>query len=289
LLTKPELSELGRELSSLGAHRLAADAHGLAGDLEAQTAALVEAGAIERLEAVFDADESRQRAERDRQRTLARALDLERTGQRRAALALVSDRPRGFGHELADIEQRIKSRRVSGALVHLELEGERRRFALGARVTLGRSHSSITVASPAVSREHLEIWWKDGSPVVADVSKNGTTLRGVPLEGTLAVHARLDLVLGGQVPVTLEPDARFGVRLTVLEDTFLIPLAPLVTRVGEVVIGSDDWVELVAKAPSAQAAAVYLDAWYVSEAVQLCVGDEFRSAPNGPVVLKVVR
>src|SRR5690606_38706461 len=93
LLTRQELGRLGRDLAELGEHQLAADAFGLAGDLEAETSELVEAGAIERLEAVFDADESRQRLERDREQTTRNAVDLERLGRRRAVIVLAADQP----------------------------------------------------------------------------------------------------------------------------------------------------------------------------------------------------
>lgn len=282
-LTRSELTRLGRELSESGEHQLAADAFGLAGDLEAQTAALVEAGAIERLEAVFDADESRQRLERDRELTARNAVDLERLGRRRAVLAVAADQPDDGASLLAELAHRIKLRRVTGPVVRLELAGERRQFVLGEEVALGRANAAIVVPSPAVSRRHLELCRKDGVPVLVDVSKNGTTLRGIPLSGSVPLQSRIDLVLGGEVPLSIAPHEAYGLELSILKETFCVPLGDLSSSVGSFRCGADDWVELV---PSERG--VYLNSVHVLDRVQLCAGDELRPARDADTLVRVL-
>ena len=282
-LTRSELGRLGRDLAELGEHQLAADAFGLAGDLEAQTAALVEAGAIERLEAVFDADESRQRLERDREQTGRNAADLERLGRRRAVLAVAADQPDDKVSRLGELAHRIKASRVTGPVLRLELLGVRRQFVLGDRVTLGRANADIVVASPAVSRRHLELRREDGVPVLVDVSKNGTTLRGIPLAGSLSLESRVEVVLGGEVVVSVEPHDRYGLELTIANDAFWVPLGELTSSVGSFHCGADDWVELV---PPARG--VYLNSVHVLERVQLCAGDELRPERDADAAVRVL-
>lgn len=282
-LTRPELSELGRELLDLGEPHLAADAFGLAGDLDAQTSALVEAGAIERLEAVFDADESRQRLERDREQTTRNAIDLDRLGRRRAVLAVAADQPEASASRLGELSHRIKARRASGPVLRLELEAERRQFVLGSEVTLGRANAGIVVSSPAVSRRHLEFSRKEGVPALTDVSKNGTTLRGIALSGSVRVQSRIEVMLGGEVPVCVEPHERFGLALSVLQETFWLPLGDLELPVGRVLCAPDEWIELE---PPQQG--VYLNSVHVQGRVQLCYGDELRPAREGAWVARVL-
>ncbi|HEU5073973.1 MAG TPA: FHA domain-containing protein [Polyangiaceae bacterium] len=282
-LTRSELAELGRDLAEFGEPQLAADAFGLAGDLEAQTAALVEAGAIERLEAVFAADQSRQRLERDREQTTRNAIDLERLGRRRAVLAVASDQFGDGASPLGELAHRIKTSRVTGPVLRLELAGERHQFVLGDEVTLGRANAAIVVPSPAVSRRHLELRREAGVPVLTDVSKNGTTLRGIPLAGSVPVQSRIELVLGGEVCVSVEPHARYGLELAVSKEIFWAPLGDLTSVVGTFRSGSDDWLELI---PPERG--IYLNAVHVLDPVQLCAGDEIRPARDAEVAVRVL-
>ncbi|HEY6723035.1 MAG TPA: FHA domain-containing protein [Polyangiaceae bacterium] len=282
-LTRSELIGLGKDLTGLGEHQLAADAFGLAGDLESQTAALVEAGAIERLEAVFDADQSRQRMERDREHTCKNAVDLERLGRRRAVLAVAADQPEASASRLGELAHRIKNARVNGPLLRLELAGERRQFVLGDRVTLGRANAAIVVASPAVSRRHLELRREDGVPTLVDMSKNGTTLRGIPLAGSVPVQSRFEVVLGGEVVVSVEPHDQYGLELGIAKETFWVPLGELSASVGSFRCGADDWVELWPPA-----AGVYLNSFHVLERIQLCAGDELKLARDADDAVRVL-
>jgi len=283
LLTKPELAELGRELASSGEHRMAADAYGLSGDLEAQTDELVEAGAIEQLEHVFDEHQQREHLQRARQRIVERARDLYQLGQRRAALNLCDDRLARSDPRLSELGRRIRAERVGGEPVSLEFEGSIVRFAFGERVTLGRSGSNLIVPSPAVSRVHLVMERRDGEPTIVDVSTNGTTLGGVPLGAALPVREPLELCLGGEVFVRFEPDPRFTLRVSLLDQTVVVPLGALSLKAGAISVGPEPWVELE-PGPSQ----LFLGKWPISGRVQLCRGDEFRLEREGDVVLRVV-
>ena len=282
-LTRSELARLGKDLAELALHQLAADAFGLAGDLDAQTAALVEAGAIERLEAVFDADESRQRLERDRAQTAQNAVDMDRLGRRRAVLAVAADLPEESGSRLGELAHRIKATRVLGPVLRLELAGVRRQFVLGEEVTLGRANAAIVVPSPAISRRHLELYRQDGVPVLVDVSKNGTTLSGVPLAGSLPLQARVDLLLGGEVSLSVEPHSSYGLELSVSQETYWVPLGDLSSIVGSFRRATDDWIELV---PHARG--VHLNSVHVLERVQLCAGDELRPFRDADTAVRVL-
>ena len=283
LLTGSELGVLARELASSGEHQLAAEAYGLSGDLDAQTGELVEAGAIEQLETVFDAHEQRARVQRARQRVLERARDLYHMGQRRALLELCDEQLSREDPRLSELCRRVRAERVVDTPVRLEFDGCVRHFVLGDKVTLGRSGSSIIVPSLAVSRVHLALELRGGEPTIVDVSKNGTTLGGVPLATALPVRGPLELCLGGEVSVRFEPDARFVLRVLLLDQTILVPLAALVLDVGTISLGAEGWLEL---APGPRP--VFMREWPVTDRVQLCRGDEFRLERGGEAVLRVL-
>ncbi len=282
LLTRAELGELGCELAAHGEHRRAADAFGLAGDLEAQTTQLVEAGAIDRLEAVWDADQRQLEAVRSRERAVSQASDLFRAGRRRAALALLAEQPERHVVRLLELERHIRLSRVIGPEVALSFHGQTQRFVLGDRVSLGRQDASIVLPSPAISRTHLMLERAGEEMVVRDVSRNGTTLGGVPLAAPLPLSSPLELVLGGEVRVKLIPHARFGVCIVLPERTLLAPLGELDLEAGRVSSADDRWVELE---PAASGA--YLNSWRVTERIQLCRRDELSLLPGAPPIARV--
>lgn len=281
-LTALELDELAGELMRLESPQLAAEAHALAGNVEDQARALVEAGAIERLEAVLDADrrESEQ-ALATRERAL-RAYDLDRSGRRREALAMIEGETAEGDPVLRELKRHIESRRVTGPRVVLHLGGEPHHFALGREVVVGRSGSTIEIPSPAISRSHLVLSRDESGPSVRDVSKNGTTLNGIALDTTLRIGQALTLELGGEVTVRLAPDPKFCLRVELLDEVLYAPLAGLRLAVGVVELGTDGWLELV---PGARE--VYLGDIELTHPVQLCRGDRFLLSRGGAVVVGV--
>ncbi|MFO0566536.1 MAG: FHA domain-containing protein [Polyangiaceae bacterium] len=213
---RSELSEQAARLEAVGEPSLAAELHALAGDKESEARALVEAGAIERLEAVLEAEGARERAERQRTSLSARIADLDRSGSRRQALALCRA-AEAEDSALAARRRELEQRRALGPRLDLGLEGERLQVVFGDELSVGRSDASVLVASPAVSRTHLVLRRGDAGPVAVDLgSRNGTLLAGVRLAAPIAVGAGLRLELGGEVPwevLALARDWCAGVRV----------------------------------------------------------------------------
>jgi hypothetical protein len=277
------LDELAGELSNLGSPELAAEAHALAGNVEDQARALVEAGAIERLEAVLDADRQRSQHEVASKQRALHAYDLESSGRRRQALALArSGAGAGSDPKLSELARRIEANRISGPRVVLEFAGTRRHFALGSEVSLGRAGATLEIPSPAISRSHLVISRGEFGPTVRDVSRNGTTLGGVLVDTTLAINEPLTLELGGQVKVRLAPDPEFCVSLELLDSVWFVPLGALRSEVGVFALGNDGWLEL-----DPAGAEVYLGELRVTHPVELCRGDRLSLVRDGPVVVEV--
>ena len=118
-------------------------------------------------------------------------------------------------------------------MVEFELDGEKVSVAFGSRLVLGRSGADIIVAAPGVSRRHLAITRRaDGCPEISDLgSRNGTSLRNIPLSGTVPVDGELRLVLGGgHVPVIFRPRAEGGLELDVSERRIVAALGPFYWR-----------------------------------------------------------
>ena len=281
-LTSVELDELAGELRRLDSPALAAEAHALAGNVEDQARALVEAGAIERLESVLDADRRQStQALAAKQRALE-AHDLDRSGRRREALALTEGDEALGDPVLRKLRRAIESRRVTGPRVVLNLEERRHHFALGREVVVGRSGSTIEIPSPAISRSHLVLSRDESGPTVRDVSRNGTTLNGIGLDATLHIREALTLKLGGEVSVRLAPDPEFGVRVEILDEVLFAPLGELRSRVGVFELGADGWLEL-----DPAKGGVYLGEIQVVHRIQLCRGDRLLLSRAGPVVVGV--
>jgi len=278
--TQDELRQLAAQLARLSEPSLAADVYALVGDAEEQARMLVEAGAIERLESVLDAEQDRARAQRERVELGSNLRDLMASGRRREGLELsvsANDDP-----SVADLVRRVRDSRVLGARVSLELEGNPLTVVFGNPVTLGRSNASIVIASPAVSREHLAFGRSAEGPRVEDLgSSNGTLLRGVRLDAPLTVTARVELMLGGDVPVAIEPWGDGGVVVECAGERLHLPLGPFVVGQWQLRPGADEWLELAAHGPAC------LSGLRVHGTIQLCRGDELRVDMDSPVRLRV--
>ena len=71
----------------------------------------------------------------------------------------------------------------------------------GTTITIGRSSkSTIQIADGTVSKDHAEILWADGRPLIRDLgSRNGTRVNGVAVDGgtPLKIGDRVEI---GHVP-----------------------------------------------------------------------------------------
>lgn len=282
VLTRTELRALGEETQAAGCAALAAELFALAGDVEAQTAMLIEAGAIEQLEQVLGAEQERERALRRAVTEVQRVLDFDRCGRRRDALAAAAELDTNDERVLA-LVRRIEERRVSGPRAVLALEGRSSEVVFGQSVVIGRADCEVVIASPALSRRHAELRRSASGIEVRDLgSRNGTTLRGIPLGAPLDVGGGVELVLGGQVKLTIEPAAGAGLRLLLGDRSILVPLGPLAVDRFRLMPASDGWLELTAAEPP------FLGGLRADPVVQLCRGDAVSLAPSGPTLLEVL-
>lgn len=280
--TKSETIRLARELESLGAPLAAAEAFALAGDQDGELDALAEAGAIDTLEATFDGRRALERRQERLDDLHSRLVELDGLGRRRRVLEMatrLATREERFDRLARDVERT----RLAGPTVNLIISGERADVALGEVVTLGRDGATISLGSPAVSRVHLEVARDAAGIVVVDPgSTNGTTLRGVRVEH-LDLGTGLDLLLGGEVPVLVEPRPSGGVTIVVAGRRVEAPLGPL--RIGELAVAltGDGWVEL----SSTQGRAI-LGSLEVNTPIQLANRDAIRLTRAGPAIIEVL-
>ena len=283
-LGRSELQELARELETLGQPALAARAYDLAGDVEGQTEALVEAGCVERLEEVLDAQQQHERSERRRIELERQVQDLHRSGRRREAIAVRQDPVAARLDGVLSVLREVELRRVRGPLVSFNFAHRAMEVAFGDDVTIGRGGTSLVVPASSLSRRHLLVRHGDRGPEALDLgSSNGTTLGGARLDVPAVVPetGQLELVLGGEVPVTLERWLG-GVRLDLASRTIHAPLGPLLLDGMCVEMAPDGWLDL-----SVVEGALYLHDLRVGSPVQLCRGDTYRREAGGEPLLEV--
>lgn len=283
-----ELTGVGRELEEAGEHEAAADAFALAGDREGEVRALTAAGAIERLEARLTEAQTEARHDRELTLLLRKLDDLDRTGERRAALELAREwLDRHVDERVEDAARAIRAKVLRGPLCELEVGGHQRRYALGDEVTIGRAGATIVVASRAISRRHLRVFRGAGGPMVEDLhTRNGTTLAGASLSSPLPVGQGLELSLGGEVP------CRVGVLggevcIDVAGERAWAPLGPLVIGSLEVSLsgpGGDEssFVVVTCRAEPRP----YLGDYRLGARLELALGDVVKASKGGDVLLR---
>ncbi len=288
-VARHEVLEAARDLEGVGENLKAAEAYQRAGDREGEARALQAAGDVERLEFLLSMEQNKERTSRARE---DRSKDVElmiESGRRREALValeqLLVDAP-----DDASLRERangLRARRVSAPIVVLEARGERWPYVLGDRVVVGRTEGAIKVSSNAVSREHLEIFRKDGEIMVRDLqSRNGTQMRGVNLAGPLAVRDGLDLKLGREVPLRIAPCARLegAIEIDVAGERWIACLGKSAAPAAGLELGAsaDGWVELVSTGAHA-----YLGTVELVPRATLLVGDAIATTRGGEPVLRV--
>lgn len=281
-MTGADLRELAAALERLGDPTLAAEVYERLGDRESEARVLVDAGAIERLESVLSEDQERTRTERARVELGARLRDWVASGQRRQALT-EGRAASGEDPTIADLLRRVADTKASAPRATLELDGAPSVVVFGSEVTVGRAGATICLAAPGISREHLALRGSPEGPRAVDLgSRNGTLLRGVRLDAPLLVSDRVELALGGDVPIVLEPWQHGGVRVECGGEVMLAPLGPLRFGSWSIEPAADGWLEL--DAPDGAC----LGALQVQGRIQLCVGDELSETRHGGVKLRVV-
>ena len=304
---RSEVLAVGRELEEAGEFTRAADAYALVDDHDSEVRALTAAGAIERLEDRLRVSMTSIREQREREAVVARIADLDRMGERRAALEAA--RRWLADHEddrIADAARAIRARLLTGALIDVidasdgrdvGSGGEATRCALGDEVTIGRGEATIVVASRAVSRIHVRIRRGAAGALVEDLgTRNGTTLAGARLSAPLPVGAGVRVLLGGEVPCAITPRAPTrgaggagdaGYVVEIAGERYLAPLGDLVAgswRIRREQAGDEAFVVL--RTPRGGAPA-FLGDLQLAASVELCAGDAVSASRGGPVVLRL--
>jgi tetratricopeptide (TPR) repeat protein len=250
-----DLFEAALELEALGQNERAAEAYARAGDVDRQARALEHAGSVEKLDALLDGEHSMDRRARRRRNARGEFSLLVAGGARREATAFAI----ASGDEaLARYGQALSARRAAGCSVRAVVRGRQATLLLGTSVVVGRApehvgdgllRGRIVVPSAALSRAHLAIARKEGVVVVRDLgSRFGTSRAGVPLKGDVPVDGGIDLELGGQVELRIEPapDWDGAVAVEVGGLRYIASLGPCWLGIGRWRLeqGVDGWVEL---------------------------------------------
>jgi hypothetical protein len=286
-LARSELFGAAQELEVAGEHELAAEAFKLLGDTDGEVRALTAAGAIEKLEERLKSDAATSKRDHDRAFATRRATDLDRGGERRAALRAAAEAlAHGPDERLEDLSRAIRHRLVRGPTCGLVLDGEAAAVAFGERVTIGRGGATIVVASRSVSREHIVVRREGDVVVVEDLgTRNGTFLAGARLGAPLPVGEGVSLMLGADLPCRIEPKLG-GVSIAVAGAVFVAPLGPLRHGGWSLDVETDEGEAYLVLESSADAPA-FLGELLAARRIDLAAGDAVARARGGPVVLRV--
>lgn len=296
-LARHQLREAAMDLEAIGEPLQAADAYARAGDKEGEAHALEAAGDLERLEFLLATEQHSERTSRARDERAKNVDFMIECGKRREALAALEDAITTSPDD-APLRERangLRARRVLAPVVTIEALGnesslfERYVLVTGDEVVIGRAACAITVASNAVSRQHLRIG-RDakGELVVRDLdTRNGTQLRGINLAGPLPIGDGLELKLGKEVPLRITPSRKVSgaVEIDVSGETYHALLGLHRTPVAglDLTVGPDGWCELV----TSGARAFFHDVELASNAT-LLVGDAISTTRGAAPVLRLV-
>lgn len=284
LLTSEVLS-VAHELEEAGELERAADAFAMAGDSEGEVRALTAAGAIERLEDRLRATETVAKSENERAGVLRKVADMDRTAERREALAMCDAwLAKHHDEKIAAAAMSMRARLLRGPVVDLVVDGERLRFALGDEITIGRGDATILVGARAVSRQHVRVYRGPAGPMVEDLgTRNGTTLAGARLAAPVAIGEGITIKLGGEVPCTLSTVAATSahgplVSVSIAGDRYLAALGPLTLLGWQIVERHDGGSAFVVVRTPAGVAPPILGEYQVAREVELCSGDALADA-----------
>jgi hypothetical protein len=210
------LRDAARDLEHAGETRRAAEVYALGGH-------------VEEADRVGLPSELARPENGDARAALTAVEALEKRGLRVAAVAaaraILAERP---DPDIAAFARGVVASLVRAPIVTLAFDGREMKVAFGHAVTIGRSGATLVVASPLVSRTHVELRRDGGVAVVRDLgSHNGTWIAGARITAPLPVGAALDLALGNEIPCSLRAEP-LGIVIDVAGERTLAPLGPLV-------------------------------------------------------------
>ena len=215
---KRRLADAAERLERNGRYAEAADCWEMLGRTEDLARCLELGGEVERLEKVLAKSNAKERGE-DRLRRLMSehdmAMEFGARGEARRALSEASALAPEDRH-LSDTLRRLEARWPAGGRVRLDVGGKRVTFVGRLPLVLGRAEADVVLRGGSVSRRHAEIARTGDTLVVRDLgSRNGTLLAGVPIGADVALSGAMEVGLGDDVAVRLEPSGQ-GVWLEVL-------------------------------------------------------------------------
>jgi hypothetical protein len=288
---REELSRAATELEALGEHARAAEAFARLEDAEGRARSLARAGDVEALETFLAEELNRDRAAIAQRRANAEFDLFVASGQRRDAMAVALA---STDEALRERARAIESRRVAHERVHLAFRGKDLVVSLGEEIVIGRAPEhearagTITVASTTLSRRHVRVARAGGEAIVQDLgSRNGTTLRGLPISDAVPIGAGVELRLGRDVSLVVRPTADLpgAVAIEVAGKRFIAPLGPAMLGFGRWRLerSPDRWVELWTEdQPPAFAGSLHL-----TTRITLLSGDAIGDERGGPPLLEL--
>lgn len=294
---RSEILGAAKELEEADENEVAAEAYRSVADAEGEIRALTAAGLIDRLEEKLRVSQASATSVNRIGIAQKRIADLDRTAERRAALALAaSTLAEGAGDGQDDAIERIemtvraiRAKLVRGPIVELKVDKEVRRYALGDEITVGRGEATIVAPTRALSRVHLRIFRRGDAVYVEDAgTRNGSFLAGARLTSAIPVATGLALKLGGEVPCQVRPE-RDGVRVDLGGMAYFAPLGPIhfgAMRVELEGKGGDEASFLVLH--STPDAPAFLQEFQLAQAVELAVGDAPSDTRSGTPLFTVL-
>jgi hypothetical protein len=249
--------------------------------------ALQASGAFEELDALLRQEQAAWKRERATAARLAEAEMLTLSGDRRRALARVSDAT-SDAPALATLRDRLTAKRAQTTPASLVVDGRPRRVWFDTTIVIGRNDGQLRCAHAAVSRRHLEVTRAEGRTVVRDLgSRNGTYVNGLPLGGPIVLDGPLELALGREAIIRLTPEGDGSLRIDVAGECCFASFGPYaIDGIGGLTVGGDGWLELHASG----GALMRSDAGdlQTDPVVTLLSGDKFVRARGAAPTLEVL-
>ncbi len=208
--------------------------------------ALAAAGSFEELDYLLREEQAKGESAQSLRTNMGEAESLMLAGDRRGALALLSNFGAG-SPAVAAIINRLTHSRAQRRPASLNLDGRPVRVWFDTELIIGRSEGQLRLQHAAVSRRHLEIASKGGRIVVRDLeTRNGTYTQGLPIGGPITLEGRLELALGREATVVLTPEKKGACSINMAGESVFASFGPYSIDGIGVLRPSDDgqWLEL---------------------------------------------
>jgi hypothetical protein len=252
------LDEAAHDLERVGRHREAASGYKLLSDRESMERCLVAAGDVEAFDREASSAQAEERLKLRRRGAIERFEDFWVAGDRDGALDALQTwvREHPEDHEARRLGDERRATLVAGANMDLRVDGALVSVVGGFPCTLGRE-AALVVRGAGVSREHAVIERSGEELTVRDLgSRNGITLRGLPLSGAVTLEEGVTFGLGpdlsltvqrmhGALSLVIDRGMDRGKRLVLLTGPWRLPLGTLSLHEGTARFAPDGPVKLL--------------------------------------------